>query len=293
MSPDELDLKRLKAFRLVARLGSLRQAASRLNQTIPAISGKLRKLEEELGVTLFERSPNRLVLTEVGQRFLNEADAIVARTERAIASLREPTEPTGRLSVSIGSDQSWYFAPRISAFLKRFTRVELTLTVMQSAESLRRLRTGELDLAIGVFPHLPPMFEQIRVVETTLSLLCPKKHPLVNLPLPSLEEIAKHRVIVLPQHAETRKLVDRAMSLANVSEINMIEVGNCQMASTFVELDVGVAIVHSICCANAHGGTFRRIELGRQLGKIGFSLVSRAGERENPLLATLIERLAA
>src|ERR1700689_584076 len=108
MLPDELDLKRLKAFRLVARHGSLRQAALRLNQTIPAISGKLRKLEEDLGVTLFERTPNKLVLTEVGQRFLNEADALVARAETAIASLREPAEPAGRLAVSIGSDLSGY-----------------------------------------------------------------------------------------------------------------------------------------------------------------------------------------
>ena len=292
MAPDELDLKLLKAFRLVARHGGLQPAARRLNQTIPAISGKLRRLEEDLGVTLFERTPNRLVLTEVGRRFLNEADAVVARAERAIASLREPAEPLGRLAVSIGSDQTWFFAPRISAFLKRFPRVELSLSVLQASDALHRLRQGELDLAIGVFPPLPAEFEQRLVVDTTLSLLCPKRHPLLRRASPTLDEIARHRLIVLPKHAETRKLVDRALSLANVESLNMIEVANCETASTFVELGVGVALVHSICCGGAKGDAVRRTDLGRQLGKVGFSLVSRVETRENTLLATLVERLA-
>ncbi len=293
MLPDELDLKRLKAFRLVARHGSLRQAALRLNQTIPAISGKLRKLEEDLGVTLFERTPNKLVLTEVGQRFLNEADALVARAETAIASLREPAEPVGRLAVSIGSDLSWFFAPRISAFLKRFPRVEVTLSVLQASDALQRLRHGELDLAIGAFPRLSAEFEQHPVVETTLSLLCPNDHPLLSLASPTLDEISRYRLIVLPKHAETRKLVDRAMSLANVHGSNMIEVANCQTASTFVEQGVGVAIVHSICCDNSPTETMRPIDLGKQLGNVRFSLVSRAGVRHDALLATLLDQLAA
>ncbi|NIJ09228.1 DNA-binding transcriptional LysR family regulator [Sphingomonas vulcanisoli] len=293
MRPDELDLKRLKAFRLVARHGNLRQAAQRLHQSIPAVSGKLRKLEEDLGVTLFERAPNKLILTEVGRRFLNEADAVVARAERAIASLRQPSEPAGRIAVSIGSDQSWYFAPRISAFLKRFPKVELTLSIVQAADSLQRLRQGDLDLAIGVFPPLAAEFDQCQVVETSLSLLCRKNHPLLSLLNPTLEEIANHRLIVLPKHAETRKLVDRAMSLAHIDGLNIIEVANCHTASTFVDLDVGVALVHSICCANAAGETTARMELGRQFGKIGFSLVSRTDDRDNTLLATLIERLAS
>jgi DNA-binding transcriptional LysR family regulator len=292
MAPDELDLKRLKAFRLVARHGSLRQAALRLNQTIPAISGKLRKLEEDLGVTLFERTPNKLVLTQVGQRFLNEADALVERAERAIASLRQPAEPVGRLAVAIGSDQTWYFAPRICAFLKRFPRIEVALSVLQASDSLQRLRHGELDLAIGVFPRLSAEFEQHPVVETTVSLLCPKRHPLLTRASPTLDEIARYRLIVLPKHAETRKLVDRAMSLSNVQGSNMIEVANCQTASTFVELGVGVALVHSICCGNAPTASVRRIDLGKQLGKVGFSLVSRAGMRHDAL-ATLVEQLAA
>lgn len=292
LPPDELDLKRLKAFRLVARHGGLRQAALHLNQTIPAISGKLRKLEEELGVTLFERAPNKLVLTEVGRRFLNEADALVARAESAIASLREPVEPVGRLAVSIGSDQTWFFAPRISAFLKRFPRVELTLSVLQASEALQRLRQGDLDIAIGVFPQLTDEFEQLSVVETTLSLLCPTQHPLLGRASPTLDEIARYRLIVLPKHAETRKLVDRAMSLANVQGSAMIEVANCHTASTLVEMGVGVAIIHSLCSGGAPRETTRRVDLGRQLGKVAFSLVSRAGARRPPLLSLLMEQLA-
>ena len=243
-------------------------------------------------MTLFTRAPNKLVLTEVGRRFLNEADALVAQAERAIASLRGPAEPVGRLAVAIGSDQSWFFAPRISAFLKRFPQIELSLSVLQASESLHRLRHGELDLAIGVFPLLPAEFELYPVVETTLSLLCVKRDPLFRRSSTALAEIAGHRLIVLPKHAETRKLVDRAMTLAQVESSNTIEVANCHTAATFVELGVGVALVHSICCSDKQDPVLRRVDLGRQLGKVSFSLVCRAGARDDALLATLIERLA-
>ena len=85
---DTLDLKRLRAFLLVAKNGSLRHAASALNLSIPAVSIQIHKLEQELGVALFERAGRRLTLTL--------SNAAPQRYARATTAGRRPTRAAAR-----------------------------------------------------------------------------------------------------------------------------------------------------------------------------------------------------
>src|SRR5262245_46573659 len=125
---DTLDLRKLRAFHLVAKHGGLRYAATRLKQSIPAISGKIHKLEREIGFDLFERLPNKLVLTVAGERFLREVDGIFERAEQALRSLNSGA-PEGRLAVSVGSDHAWFYAPKFRTFLNRYPNVAMSLRV--------------------------------------------------------------------------------------------------------------------------------------------------------------------
>src|SRR5436190_8093475 len=208
MDVNQLDLKKLRAFALVAKHGNLRLAAVRLNQTVPAISSKIRRLERDLGVELFERLPNKLILTPAGAGFLQEVEAVFERAEQALATLSSRTAPAGRLTVSTASDYSWYLAPRISRFLQRHPGVELDLQIHRGVDAIRALVRGELDVSVGVFPKLPKTLERELITETTLTLLCPAAHSLLRRGLPKLADVARHKLIVLPRHGETRKLID-------------------------------------------------------------------------------------
>ncbi|HVY58771.1 MAG TPA: LysR family transcriptional regulator [Xanthobacteraceae bacterium] len=292
MDVESLDLKKLRAFHLVARHGNLRLAASRLNQTVPAISSKLRRLEEDLGIELFERLPNKLILTAAGEKFLREVDAVFERVEQAIATLSSGTTPGGRLAVSIGTDHSWYSAPKISNFLKRFPGVELRLQVYRASDALRALARGELDVSIGVFPKLPKALEREVIAESSLSLVCMADDPLLRRQPPKLADIARHRLIVLPRHAETRKLLDKAMANGSIQASSIIEAANCQTAATFVEMGVGVAIVHTLCMGHHHARNLRCVDLGQHFGKIAFSVVYRRGGLRSPLIRGLLEEMA-
>ncbi len=292
MDLDSLDLKKLRAFYLVARHGNLRLAAARLKQTVPAISSKLRRLEDELGVELFERMPNRLILTPAGIRFLVEVEAVFDRAEQALASLTSKETPAGRISISIGSDHSWYFAPKLSQFLKLYPSVELSLQVYRASDAVQALLRGELDIAIGIFPKLPKTLEQETIVESSLSLACAPGHPLLKRGSAKLADIARERLILLPKHAETRKLVDKALDKTAVKEDSVIEVANCQTASVFVQEGVGVAIVHSLCMAHAKTPNVEWVDLGQHFGKVAFSVVYRRGATRSVIIAALIEQLS-
>ena len=78
-----MNLRSLEAFCLVARLGTLAQAASELRISPAAISLQIKNLEAELGINLFHHHPNKLILTNQGERFLKVANQILAELERA------------------------------------------------------------------------------------------------------------------------------------------------------------------------------------------------------------------
>jgi DNA-binding transcriptional LysR family regulator len=290
MLSKELDFSRLRAFQLVASNGSLRVAANRLSLTIPAISAKIRRLERDLGVDFFQRLPNKLILTSAGQRFLREVDALFAQAEQMFDGLTADQE-SGRLSVSVGSDHSWYFAPRVTSYLKKHPQIELSLQVYRAADAITALQRGEIDVAIGIFPKLPPGLEKETIVETSMALVVPKGHRLSKFRPPKLREIASHRLILLPRHAETRKIIDKPFADEKLETGSIIEVANCGTAATFVEEGVGIAIVHSLCVRHQSSRSLDWIDLGKHFGKIDFSVVYRKGALRSHVLRGLLDEL--
>jgi DNA-binding transcriptional LysR family regulator len=292
MNITKLDINRLIAFQLVARSGNLRYAATRLKQTAPAISTKIRLFEKDLGVELFQRLPNKLVLTPEGERFLVEVDAFVARGEQALATLTTDGAHRGKFTTSIGNDHGWYFLPRIAQFLKRFPNVKLSLEMCRAGDAIQGLNEGRLDVSFGVFPRLPRGLEQVTVAETSLSLVCPAGHPLLRRPSLTLAEIAQQRLIVLPKHTETRKIIDSTFARNAMRVTSIIEVGTCQMASAFVEMGLGIAIVHSYCIGHSHSEEVRWIDLGQKFEKVAFSIIFRKGITQPKLVSHFIEELS-
>ena len=287
---DTLDLKRLRAFHLVARQGSLRLAAARLKQSIPAISGKIRKLEEDLGFDLFERLPNKLVLTVAGERVLREVDGIFERAEQAISALSRDA-PQGRLAISVGSDHAWFFAPKIRNFLNRYPSIEVNLRVYKSADALVALDKGEIDLALGIFPVLPKRIERETIVETGLSLAYnPRDRTLRRTP-PSLADLARQRLIVPPGTTATRRMIEKTLA-PNLARASMLlEAPTCETAAAFVETGVGSAIVHTLCIERLRSRHVQSVDLGARVGKLAFSVAYKKNALRLPQAAELVAEL--
>lgn len=287
---DTLDLRRLRAFHLVAKHGNLRLAAARLKQSIPAISAKIRKLEGEIGFDLFERLPNKLILTPAGDRFLREVDGIFERAEQALATLSAGA-PEGRITVSVGSDHAWYYAPKIRNFLNRYPNVSLSLRVYKSDEALIALDQGDLDLGLGIFPDLPKRIERTIVEETSLSLAYNPREIGPRRRVLGLADLARQRVIVPPRSTVTRRLIDKTMSAVLDRAAAVIEAPTCETAATFVEMGVGVALVHTLCMERHRSRLVQTSDLATRAGKVAFCAVHRRGAARSPLVRALLDEV--
>jgi DNA-binding transcriptional LysR family regulator len=278
MNPESLDLKKLKAFELVAKEGNLRTAAQRLNLTTSAISFCIRRLEEDLGAELFKRFPNKLVLTAAGQHLLNETGAILNTIERAIASMPSNKGPNGISIAVCNSALISYITPRLSGFIQRFPNTRMALLIYTSSEALSLVDAGKIDLCLGRFTDVPSNLECQLIVESNLSLACPCDHPIIQGQI-TLENLAQYPIVTLHRRMWTRGRIEQAFADRNLRVARFVEVRTCQTALARAAQEEGIAIIHSLCTSSAPDERLCFADLGNLLPKMRFSAVFRKGEK--------------
>lgn len=146
--PRDLDISLLRAFAAVVETGSVTAASRLLNRTQAAVSQQIKRLEEQLGSELFDRSHKRVSLAPAGERLLGHAARIVALNDETWGLMTTP-HYRGAVRLGIPHDIVPTYGPNI---LRRFgaawPHVQVSLETPGSAELLRRLDRGELDLIL-------------------------------------------------------------------------------------------------------------------------------------------------
>lgn len=146
-----MDERLLKSFVTTAQLGSVTSAAERLNLTQPALSRQIQRLEQELGLTLFQRSGRNLRLSVQGDRLLIDAQAVLAASKRlhdAVAEMREGE--CGLLRVGACSQViERHMSEVLPAWKQDNPNIDIRLEEGGGAELARRLDDNELHLAIN------------------------------------------------------------------------------------------------------------------------------------------------
>lgn len=114
------DVTTLQAFECAARHGSFTQAAAELNLTQSAVSRQIKDLENQLGVLLFERVRQRVILSDAGQKFLPEVRRLLNQTEELMVRAMASARADSTLSIaSLPTFGSRWLVPRLPDFLKR------------------------------------------------------------------------------------------------------------------------------------------------------------------------------
>jgi DNA-binding transcriptional LysR family regulator len=157
-----MNLRFVETFVWVARLGSFRAAAERLNATQAAVSNRIASLEAEMGCELFERMPGGVRLSTIGQRAMQPAEELLKAATSFKVAIGSPQHL--RTTVSIGTIDSIVHAwlPNfIERVKERFPSLGLDLTVDTSLAIGREVSERRLDLALLMGPVLTPGLKNI------------------------------------------------------------------------------------------------------------------------------------
>ncbi|WP_110649032.1 LysR substrate-binding domain-containing protein [Salinicola peritrichatus] len=201
----DLSLRKLRYFQAVAESGTVTQAAVDLNVSQSSITTGVREIEEQLGVSLFQRTSQGMLLTQQGSRFLNQVQHVFQAVDEAFDGLQDSSASvTGSLDLATSYTVAGYFLPPLLArFQRRYPGVRLRVNEAPRPEILDGLRNGRFDLGIVLTSNV----DQTSQVERQ-PLLHSKRRLWVNSHHPLLER----------EEIRLRDLVDEPYIMLTVDE---------------------------------------------------------------------------
>ena len=178
--PPVFDTRSMRYLLAVADLGSMTAAAAQLQVAQPALSQALRRVEETLGVRLFERSRRGTLLSSAGQAVIDEVRASLALAESAESKIRAIAGgKTGRMHIGFVTHAVYEALPQALKLLQaQFAGTQVVLSEMGNADLVQALGEGRIDLAMLHTPvALPGRVRQKLVRRDPLVAVLPVSHP--------------------------------------------------------------------------------------------------------------------
>ncbi len=294
-----LDLHRLRLLKEFADRGTIVATATALGYTPSAVSQQLSVLEREAGATLLDRAARSAELTDTGRRLAVHAEIILAQVEAAEADLSaQEREPSGRVSVAAFPSAAVAFAPSLAASLRPHHALTLLLRQEQPSEGLRRLRAGEVDVALvddwsGGLPDTGPgTLRFYHLVRDPLVLIVPRGHPVADPAIPvDLRHLRESsRWLAAPVGEPSRQAVDRLLMTAGGAPAVPWEFEGLGTILSLVSRGIGVATVPRLTLASSEGRVAVR-ELPAPVPARDVYAVVRAASVRRPSVAVILTAL--
>lgn len=208
-----MDLRQLRYFAEVAEVGGFNEAAARLNVSQSSISRRVRDLELELGVSLFERDPAGARLTASGRNLLERANVILRQVELArLEAIGGSREPMGTVALGLSPACAQLF---ISPLMKRVASalpgVHLQFVEGAQCALLDAVETGKADLALVVSPGVLANHAVRRLPPEELQYVC--REPQGEGPI-DISRLTGVPLVLFPRPSGNRDYLDKAAALS-------------------------------------------------------------------------------
>ena len=240
--------RRLQVFHTVAKVMSFTKAAETLHMTQPAVTFQVKQLEDFFNTRLFDRTHNKITLTEAGKVVYDYSGQVLELYERMNSDVREMTgEVTGTLVVGASTTVAEYMLPRLlGAFKKQYEDVNIRLQVGNTDAIVAMVENNMIDFGLVEAPVRNKNLDVHICRIDEMQLICPKDHPLAKRDKVTVEDIRKYGYVSREEGSGSRAVIDTYMKEQGMSysDLNVVmELGSPEAVKMAVESDVGIAIV--------------------------------------------------
>jgi DNA-binding transcriptional LysR family regulator len=240
--------RRLQVFHTVARLLSFTKAAETLHMTQPAVTFQVRQLEEHFNTRLFDRTHNRISLTDAGRNVYAYADRIFELYSEMENAVREITgEISGAVTIGASTTIAEYMLPTLLGdFKERYPEVTIHLKVSNSEGIVSMVENNAIDL--GVVES--PVGNKNLVVETCkrdqLVAIVPPNHALANQDKVAFSSLLEYPFICREEGSGTREVINDYLGHQAECTLGLkvaMELGSPEAVKGAVEAGMGVSVV--------------------------------------------------
>ncbi|NUU97129.1 LysR family transcriptional regulator [Marinitoga sp. 1138] len=236
-----MDLLQLKYFRELAYSQHMTELSEKLHISQPSLSITISKLEEELGVKLFDRIGRRIVLNEYGKIFLKHVDTIFNELEYAREEIKEAKKACHK-KVILATTGTIFLSNFIIEFLEKNKDINLKQFISNNEEAIELLEKGEIDFAITYPPLKSENIETVILFEDEIMLVIPENHHFSKNREISLYELKDEKFINLVDHYDFRKVTDEIYKNAGFTP-NIVFEGELSLLEKLMKAGTGVALV--------------------------------------------------
>lgn len=259
-----MELHQLRYVAAIARAGTFSRAAERCHVAQPSLSQQVRKLEEELGVRLFDRMKRQARLTPQGVAFLKRAETILAEVEAAKSEAADAENLlTGTLSLGVLPTIAPYLLPRmVESFAARFPGIQIVIQEDTTARLARATLAREVDFSIVSLPFGDDRLEALPLFTEELLLALPPGHQLAKRRAIPAAELEGESLIVMK---EGHCLGDQVLNFCDLRQARPrvgFRSSQLETIRAMVKAGLGLSLVPEMAVTDASAASpvYRRLE---------------------------------
>ncbi len=246
-----MELHALKVFLAVATERSFSTAARKLYRTQPAVSLAIRRLEDELGERLFDRTSKSAALTDAGKVLLEYARRFVHLEEETRAALRELRQlERGRIRIGANETGALYLLPLIARYRRHYPNVKIEVVRSLSRQIPEELLKRNLDLGVLSYEPAESGLASIVGQEDRLSFIVHPQHPLARRRRVSIRELGQE---VFAAHNVPSPFRQRVLEIFERHHVPLhmdIELPTVEAIKKYVQMKAAVALIPRMCLEN-------------------------------------------
>jgi DNA-binding transcriptional LysR family regulator len=280
-----IDFLGLHAFVAIAERGSFQNAAAHLNLSQTALSHRIRKLEEDLGVKLLSRTTREVSLTQAGLNLLPKVKETIESLAVSLDQLRHEGR-SRQETLSIGclpTIASGRLPRALQRFQERHPNVAVRIYDNSASEISDLVQSGTVEFGITLVASHRWDFEIEMLIKDPFTLVCPEEHPLASQPSVSWSDLSGEPLIRVSQQTGNRMIIDDALGSRREALNWRFEVQHLQTAIALAAAGVALTVVPRMALdAVGERGLklvpLRNPSVARQIG-----IVSRRGTPLSPM----------
>lgn len=275
------DLADLRAFLAVADLSSFRAASDLLHLSQSALSRRVDKLEDALGVQLFIRTTRKVELTTVGRTFVHRARNVMSELENALLGIQEVAQRlSGEVTIACVPSAVGHFLPAaIDAYHKLYPQIRIRLLDESSGNVLLAVTRGDADFGVTYIGTQEADIQFRPVMDDAFVVACPVTHPLARKKRVRWSELDGHAYITLAQGSGNRFLIDQALAQSEQRPRWFCEVNHVPALVSMIEAGLGIGVLPRMALPPDDGvGRLRAVRLTDPQITRTLGLISRRGK---------------
>ena len=247
-----LHSRKLQYINEIAKCGSIRKAAQRLNVASSAINRQILALEEEMGAPIFERLPRGLRLTAAGELCIEHIRDVLKNYERLETRIRGLKAPqAGKVSlVSTVGLTSGPLPDIMARFIEGHPRVRIFLRNDGGSTTINPVLTGEVDLGLGFNIPATPGIRTLANFNVPLGIVMPPGHRLAKFDSVNLFDAAQERLVLAQHGTSLREAINLAFAPIPVGIEAVMETNSIEMIKQLVKKGIGLTILNPLDVLN-------------------------------------------